>query len=82
MMLEELLAILRSGETCSLPDLCHRLGVSESLLERMLADLQRMGYLQLLDGCSSQACPHCPQSVTCSPATLPKLWKYIEPVTH
>jgi len=82
MMLEELLRILRSGETCSLPDLSRRLGVSEALLARMLSDLQRMGYLQPLDGCGPQACPHCSQSGTCSPAASPKLWKFIEPVTH
>ena len=81
MVLEKLLKILNSGDTCTLSELSRQLEVSEVLLAHMLADLQRMGYLQVVDSCNEQACPHCPQAGACSPASPLKLWRLREPVS-
>jgi hypothetical protein len=73
-VLERLLSLLATGGVHTPMELASELGVSEGLLEQMLADLSRMGYLRLA---SSPTCPpmpnrhftpcaQCPLSSTCA----------------
>jgi len=66
-MLMDLLTLIVRGGVQRPADLAAELGVSGSLLEGMLADLARMGYLGLLESaCSSAACSHCASASSCS----------------
>ena len=59
-MLMDLLALIGRGGVQQPRELAAELGVSRALLEAMLADLGRMGYLApLADRCSPGACAHC-----------------------
>jgi DNA-binding MarR family transcriptional regulator len=60
-MLERILRELVEGHVQSQTELANRLGVSEEMVEQMLADLQRMGYLTIeARGCDQNACANCP----------------------
>jgi hypothetical protein len=66
-MLEELLRLVAEGGTYSYEDLMRHLSVSQPMLEVMLEDLARIGYLRSVgDGCEGrcQACPMGGCSVT------------------
>jgi DNA-binding transcriptional MocR family regulator len=73
-MLERLLRMLAEGGTRTPTQLANQLGVSQSLVEQMLADLSRMGYLRPIDGLSCRApsdgestpCSGCPAKSACS----------------
>jgi hypothetical protein len=75
-VLERLLSLLAAGGAHSLTELASELGVSQSLLEQMLADLSRMGYLRpvLNPTCPpspnghSAPCAECPLVSTCAVA--------------
>jgi hypothetical protein len=75
-VLERLLCLLARGGVHTPAELAAELGVSESLLEQMLADLSRMGYLRpvLNPTClpspngHSVLCAQCPLSSTCAVA--------------
>lgn len=59
-MLMQLLALIGRGRLQRPADLAVELGVSPALLEQMLADLERMGYLARVGGgCAPAACDHC-----------------------
>jgi hypothetical protein len=75
-VLERLLSLLARGGVHTPAELAAELGVSESLLEQMLADLSRMGYLRpvLNPTClpspngHSAPCAECPLVSTCAVA--------------
>lgn len=73
-MLEQLLNQLKQSGTYHVPALARQFGVSEALVEQMLAELARLGYLRPLETCHSKACSGCPQSSACSPGTTHRLW--------
>jgi Mn-dependent DtxR family transcriptional regulator len=58
MMLERVLAIVAEGGLQSVAELARQLDVSEALIEMMLRDLARRGYLREVRSCH-QACDHC-----------------------
>jgi hypothetical protein len=59
-MLMHLLALISRGGIQQPSELAAELGVPLSLLEAMLADLGRMGYLRsMADACGPDACRHC-----------------------
>ena len=63
-MLMQLLALIKRGGLHRPSELAVELGVSDSLVEAMLGDLERMGYLDRVGGgCGPGACPGC--SVAC-----------------
>jgi len=82
-MLESLLSALAAGGLHTPRQLARRLGVTEGLVEQMLADLTRMGYLRSVasPGChmasepvatSAQGradCPGCPLGGACAVTT-------------
>jgi len=63
-MLRELIGVIAEGQLHSQTELARRLGVSEGLVERMLEDLARMGYLEPIAGCADQ-CVACPLAKMC-----------------
>jgi hypothetical protein len=60
MMLERVMERLRGGGVTSLRELARELGTTETLVEMMLQDLERMGYVRRIafSGCSGD-CAQC-----------------------
>ncbi|MCC7130953.1 MAG: hypothetical protein B6D39_06175 [Anaerolineae bacterium UTCFX2] len=73
-MLEKLLAEIRSSGTTHPAVLASRLNISLGMVQAMLADLERMGYLQSIDVCQQTACSHCSFSDLCAPGGGSKMW--------
>ncbi len=73
-MLETLLAMLRRGGTRRLGDLALELGTTPELVEMMLEDLTRMGYLRPVDGQCGDRCSACPLKGTCAVAGGGRVW--------
>jgi hypothetical protein len=74
-MLMDLLTLIGRGGVQRPADLAAELGVSGSLLEGMLADLVRMGYLGLVESaCSPAACSHCASSCSVSAGQNGRTW--------
>jgi len=61
-MLIELLNLLREGGTRRISDLAHELGTTPELVEAMLEDLARMGYVKRVTTQCSDKCKTCPFS--------------------
>ena len=77
-MLERLLSLLGRGGVHSYADLARQLDVSEELLEQMLEDLARMGYLRpVADGCAAH-CADCPLAKTCAIGGPTQVWTLTE----
>jgi len=72
-MLEKLLEILRAGGTHRVSDLAHALDTTPELVEMMLEDLARAGYVKPVAACPG-ACASCPLVSTCIPAQPGKAW--------
>jgi len=73
-MLERLLKEVRLGGTIQPAELALRLDTSPAMVQAMLADLERMGYLRALDACSTEACSGCPFTSACAQAKPAKTW--------
>lgn len=73
-MLNRLLSLLATGSVHTPEELATQLGVAESLLDQMLEDLARMGYLRQVSGLTCQpsssggssACEHAALCIGCS----------------
>ena len=81
MMLEQLLSLVAQGGVHSYEDLAKRLSVPMPLLEMMLEDLARIGYLRSVgDGCGG----HCAGCAIggCSIAGPARLWALTEKGTR
>jgi len=77
-MLERLLSLVGQGGVHSYTDLARQLDVTVELLEQMLQDLARMGYLRLVaDGCETQ-CAGCPLAETCAAGGPTRVWALTE----
>ena len=77
-MLERLLSLVGQGGVHSYTDLARQLDVSEDLLEQMLQDLARMGYLRpVADGCEAH-CAGCPMVGTCAIGGPTRVWTLTE----
>ena len=75
-MLLRLLRMLNQGGTRSLEDLARELDVSAPLLEAMVEDLARSGYLRRLDATCSASCKACAERASCT--TGSRLWTLTE----
>ena len=73
-MLEQLVKQIRQGGTYSVAGLARQFEVSEALVEQMLAELARLGYLRPLDTCDKAACTGCPQSTACGTLRPVRTW--------
>jgi DNA-binding IscR family transcriptional regulator len=65
-MLNKLLELLRAGGTHQVTDLAHKLSTTPALVEVMLEDLARMGYLKQVSGECSGGCTLCSLAGTCA----------------
>jgi len=72
-MLEQLLAIMRRGGVQTTESLARRLGVTPALVEMMLADLERRGYVAQAGACGD-ACAGCELAADCGHQTGQRLW--------
>ncbi len=66
-MLARLLALVAEGSLHTAGDLAAALGVSRELVEAMLAELQRQGYLAPPPPSCPGACGACPLQAGCCP---------------
>ena len=74
-MLKRLLQLVSEGGVHSYATLAGQLGVSKGLLEQMLQDLARMGYIAPLGGaCDTSQCHHCPLGGSCATDTRGNVW--------
>ena len=77
-MLERLLDLLGQGGVYSYTDLARQLDVTVELVEQMLEDLARMGYLRpVADGCEAH-CAGCPMANTCEMISSTRMWTLTE----
>ena len=76
-MLEQLVHIIGTGGAHSLGELVQQLGVSDELLERMVEDLARMGYLKPLIGCEG-SCGGCHAASGCATGVSGRAWVLTE----
>lgn len=74
-MLIELLELIAKEGMRQPSELASVMGVSTSLLESMLADLERMGYLEKLDAICETGCKNCPSKCVMSVMNAPRVWK-------
>jgi len=77
-MLRKLLRFIAEGGTRTKTELARELGVSEGLVEQMLEDLARMGYLKSVAGGCEAQCVGCPLARTCAVGTPTRVWVLTE----
>lgn len=81
-MIEQLLSLLASGRPHTLGSLAETLGVSVDLLAQMLADLERAGYVSVVEmQCGGQVsghCADCPSAGLCGLLQGKRLWSLTE----
>jgi hypothetical protein len=65
-MLSRLLELLREGGTRQMRNLVVELDTTPELIESMLEDLARMGYVRRISTVCSEECMACPLSGTCA----------------
>jgi predicted ArsR family transcriptional regulator len=73
-VLFRLLELLTEGGTHSSADLARSLGVSAGLLEDMVRDLTRMGYLRRVSGECAGGCSRCPHDGVCAIGAPDRVW--------
>jgi predicted ArsR family transcriptional regulator len=77
-VLNRLLEILRAGGTHRVADLARELDTTSELVEVMLDDLARMGYLKRVSGECSDGCGTCPMARLCAAGSSGQLWSLVE----
>ena len=77
-MSRELIRAIAEGQAHSQIELAGRLGVSEGLVEQMLEDLVRMGYLTPLKAGYAGQCAACPLAKTCIVGPPRRAWVLTE----
>ena len=77
-MLRELIRVIAEGQLHSQTELARQLGVSEGLVEQMLEDLARMGYLTPMEGRCISQCTDCPLASICAAGTPTRVWTLTE----
>jgi len=77
-MLERLLGLVATGGVHSYKALAQELNVTEALLDSMIADLVRLGYLRPTEGTCEGRCQGCPKSGTCGIGERGRLWVLTE----
>ena len=77
-MLHKLIRAIAEGQARSLGDLAKQLGVSVGLIEQMLEDLVRQGYLRLTSMECASGCAGCPSASACTLTQPVKTWVLTE----
>jgi predicted ArsR family transcriptional regulator len=78
-VIDRLLAILRQGGTRTLADLARELETTPSMVEAMLEDLSRRGYLRAQESACPGQCKGCPMATTCTVGGTGRIWILAEP---
>jgi len=73
-MLNELLELLQAGGTHLMADLARELDTTPTLVEVMLEDLDRMGYLKRVGGECGGGCGGCPLAGSCAAGSGGRVW--------
>jgi len=73
-MLVEVLQLLAREEVFSKAELARRLEVSEEMVEQMLEELVRKGYLKAASISCEQSCSACPMRDVCAVRGGNRLW--------
>jgi len=73
-MLDHLLRIMAQGGVNDYGDLACKLNVSAGLLDQMLEDLSRMGYLRALGEDCGETCEGCPLAAQCKVRGQGRVW--------
>lgn len=77
-MLNRLLELLRAGGTRRVADLARELDTTPELVEMMLEDLCRMGYLKRVSAECPASCQACPLAGVCAAGSPGQLWALAE----
>jgi len=77
-MLNRLLELLRAGGTHRVTDLARELDTTPALVEAMLDDLGRMGYLRRVGGACGESCGGCPLAGLCAAGGRGQVWTLME----
>ena len=77
-MLNRLLELLGAGGTHRVADLARELETTPALVEAMLEDLCRMGYLNKVEGECAGSCGGCPMAGLCAAGSNRQLWALTE----
>jgi len=73
-MLDEILLTLQAGGTQTLAGLARGLEVSEPLVEMMIEELARMGYLAPVNQSCTEQCGACPVAGPCAVGGATRVW--------
>jgi len=73
-MLDRLLELLRAGGTYRVTDLARELETTPELVEAMLENLGRMGYLKLVGGTCAGGCTACSLAGLCTAGGSGRVW--------
>jgi hypothetical protein len=76
--LDDLLQRLADGRPRTLAGLAADLGVTQDLLEQMLLDLERGGYLRSLNASCGGGCRHCSHQAICRVTHGGRIWALTE----
>lgn len=74
-LLERLLALLRQGGVRSVAQVAEELRTSPALVETMLEDLTRRGYLHPLEVPCARQCAGCAQACRCAVTGGGRVWQ-------
>ena len=77
-MLERLLNLLRDPRTHSLVDLANALDTSTEMVQAMLKDLERMGYVRQVTGCAQNCSKQCSLKSSCTLSGPTRIWALVE----
>jgi hypothetical protein len=77
-MLSHLLKLLQAGGTHRVVDLARALDTTPELVEVMLDDLGRMGYLKRVGGACGETCEACSMAGLCAAGSSGQLWTLTE----
>ena len=78
-MLEKLLAMLATGQALTLADLAQELDTSTGLVEQMLLDLERAGYLRPIQTQCAGGCSGCAFQSACALTQGQRIWTVTGP---
>ncbi len=82
-MVMHLLSQIADEGNLSRSELSRRLNISNELLEHMILDLSRMGYIESVDdACATSRCTHCQLSGECASINKGKRWALTRKGTH
>jgi hypothetical protein len=76
-MLNRLLSLLREGGTRTLAELAQVLGTTPPMVEAMLEDLCRRGYLETQEGNCAGQCSGCPTGAACTVGGGGRIWALV-----